>query len=117
MDQITAQPGPGAATADAQVSAAFNLGFEAGQHDAAERARLAALALAIIQPDEDGSAETRIDWDAFPIGLTLHKALNAVSVGLMTEGTDNRDLLHPDEADQMAAALTAYANAARGVAR
>jgi hypothetical protein len=115
VDQITAQPGESADT-PAPAGHVFNLGFEAGQHDAAERARLAALALTSTQPDEDGEAETRIDWSAFPIGLTLHRAVDALSVGLWTEGTDSRDLLHPDEADQLAAVLTAYANAARSAA-
>lgn len=95
----------------------FDLGFEAGKYDARERARLAALAIRSTHLDEDAEAETRVDWTEFPLGLYLHAVADVVSVGLMTPGSDDYELLDPDEADQLADALHAYATAARGVAQ
>jgi hypothetical protein len=117
VNQISAHPGPDSAATPAESGYVFNLGFEAGQHDAAERARLAAIALASAQPDEDGNTETRTDWTEFPIGLSLHTTSGITSVVLDSDGLPVDEYLDPDEADALADAIHAYAAAARSARR
>lgn len=83
---------------------------------ALERAAQAVAELTTATPDEDGEAYTSLDWAEFPLGLCLHRIGDTTSVGLVTEGCDAYDLLHPDEADELALALHAYASAARAAA-
>jgi len=114
MASVTAQPERDAA--DATTAHVFNLGIDAGLQIAADRAKSAVIALAAADLDEDGDAQTGLDWGAYPLGLYLHRASGVISIGLNTPGTDEYELLDPDEADALATALHAYADAARSAA-